>query len=428
MTTLKGTRSWAWRAVRERAAFAGCERGVTLIELIVALSVFAFISAGVTIGMGGALNLTRNNRNRSVAANLAAMEMDTIRSEEFEDLPLGLIETTETVDNVDYTIRRSSSWVTQGGSTGACDSPGGSRPAYLRATVSVLWPNMSGAEPPTSQTIITPPVGGYDPNSGHLAVKVLDSDAQLAPGHAVTVTPIAPPGAPDTQITTDEGCAFFPFLAAGSYNVAVSTVGNVDTQGVGAPETSAAVSVGVISSVQFDYDDSSTLELTLGQDPAFPVPSGVPVTLANPALQPSGAVAYTGSGTVRTFSDLYPFNDQYRAWTGDCPDADPASLGTVVPAEPGQLSSAIIEMERVRVTVVDALGNPRGSIPVTASHDAVPGACTATTLNLGSTDAIGRVDASLPYGAWNLKAGGITQAATLDPAAGDPTMVLVVVP
>jgi hypothetical protein len=38
--------------------------------------------------------MIRNDRHRSVAANLAAEEMDTIRSTDFTDLTVGRVETT----------------------------------------------------------------------------------------------------------------------------------------------------------------------------------------------------------------------------------------------------------------------------------------------------------------------------------------------
>ena len=89
----------------------GSERGLTMIELVVAVSVFAILAGGLALTIDSGLNLARNNRNRSIAANLASQEMDKVRQETFTSLPLGLVDRTESVDGVDYTVRRESEWV-----------------------------------------------------------------------------------------------------------------------------------------------------------------------------------------------------------------------------------------------------------------------------------------------------------------------------
>src|SRR5690349_5519298 len=98
------------------------ERGFSLIELVVAVSVFAIMGGGIALTIEGGLNLARNNRNRSIAANLASQEMDDVRQTSFTTLPLGLTQHTETVDNVPYTVRRETEWVDNSSATGPCDS------------------------------------------------------------------------------------------------------------------------------------------------------------------------------------------------------------------------------------------------------------------------------------------------------------------
>lgn len=177
------------------------EGGVSLIELVVALSVFTIVAAGVAAGMGGALTLLRNNRNRSVAANLAAAEMDAMRSADFSTIEAGRMSKTRRVgqEGIEYTIVRDAEWISQDSTGSACDSPSGSRPAYLRVTVRVSWPDMAGAEPVTSQTILAPPIGVYDPARGHLSVKVIDRAGAPGANHQVTVSG---PGGTFVQRTT----------------------------------------------------------------------------------------------------------------------------------------------------------------------------------------------------------------------------------
>ena len=75
---------------------------------------------------------------------------------------------------------------------------------------------MRGVTPAESSTILSPPVGSYDPNNGHIAVKVLGSDATPLGGVPVTVTAS---GFNRNLTTTSDGCAFFAFVPPASYTV-----------------------------------------------------------------------------------------------------------------------------------------------------------------------------------------------------------------
>ena len=202
-----------------------------MIELVVAISVFAILAWGLALTIEGGLNLARNNRNRSVAANLASQEMDDVRSASFTSLPLGQVDRSQAVDGVPYTVRRESEWVDNASTTGPCDSTNGT-PRVLRVTVSVFWGDMRGVTPAQSSTILSPPVGSYDPNNGHIAVKVLGSDATPLGGVPVTVTAS---GFNRNLTTTSDGCAFFAFVPPASYTVTLGAVGYVDRQGRPSP-------------------------------------------------------------------------------------------------------------------------------------------------------------------------------------------------
>ncbi len=75
-----------YRIRRRAAGRAQDEAGFTMVEMVIAIFIFAMVITGVGVGMSSALNLTRQNRNRSIAANLAAQQMDTIRSTDFDTL------------------------------------------------------------------------------------------------------------------------------------------------------------------------------------------------------------------------------------------------------------------------------------------------------------------------------------------------------
>ena len=79
------------------------ESGMTLLELVVAFLIFGILMLGIAHTMGTGLSMTRTNRHRSVAANLAAERMDTIRSMDFASIAAA----TQNVD-VDGMLRRTS--------------------------------------------------------------------------------------------------------------------------------------------------------------------------------------------------------------------------------------------------------------------------------------------------------------------------------
>ena len=216
--------------LRRRAARAQDEAGFTMVELVIGIFIFALVIGGVTVGMSSSLNLTRQNRNRSIAANLASQEMDTVRSTDFVDLPLGMITTTIPVDGVPYDVTRQTEWVTPSATSGACQAPSGSALAYLSVTVTVTWNNMAGVPAPTSHTVVTPPVGTYDTTRGHVAVMV--RDAAGAPQEGVPVA-LAGPGVADSQTTSLDGCAFFAYEPTGSYTVTLNKSNYVDLPGHG---------------------------------------------------------------------------------------------------------------------------------------------------------------------------------------------------
>ena len=63
--------------------------GYSVVELLVAVTVFALVFAAVSIGIGRSLEVNRGNRNRSAAAYLAARELEEVRSLAFASVALG---------------------------------------------------------------------------------------------------------------------------------------------------------------------------------------------------------------------------------------------------------------------------------------------------------------------------------------------------
>jgi Tfp pilus assembly protein PilV len=384
---------------------------MSLLELVVALTVFAIIMMGLAATLASGLTLTRNNRNRSVAANLASQEMDTVRAADFTTLASRT--TTEAVGGVGYTVHRELTWVNHAATNGPCDATN-TTPEVLRVHVWVDWPGRQGVPPATADTVLTPPVGAYSTNSGHIAVDVLDNSSAPEDNVMVSVTGPQASSAP----TNSDGCAFFAFLPAGTYTVSLNTPGWVDRQGNASPSQSVGVNVGQVSSVEFDYDQAATLQLTFG-DGNEVVPSNLPVTLGNTILLPTGTKLVAGSANPLSVGNLFPASDGYQAWAGSCADADPqgvdagsnafypgAQRDDPINAPPNQTTSATVTVASVTVQVVDGSGNPQANRSITAVHAADSVCASGETHTVGTTDANGDITIGLPFGTWQLQESG----------------------
>jgi hypothetical protein len=286
---------------------------------------------------------------------------------------------------------------------------------------------MNGIPPVESHTIVTPPVGTFDINTGHLAIKVLDRDGEAQEGIPVA---IAGPQS-QTQTTTSDGCVFFAFLTPGSYTASLSAPSHVDDQFEPAPAQTATVITSATASLLFLYDRTAALDLTLvGADAGSSAPSTVPLVIANTHLLPAGSAPFAGSGSPRLISDLFPYVDGYQVWAGECLDADPVYLGgergAPIAVEPGQTSVGTVPMPEVRVTVQNGLAEPVPGVAVNAIHAADTGCPSGETYSIGTTDAGGGITFALPFGTWQIQVGGtVVDTPTLTPGVGGPYTVAV---
>ncbi len=383
------------------------EFGVSLLELVIAVSVLSIVMLGVAATIDSGLGLTRNNKNRSVAANLASQEMDLIRSADFASLVAG--ESVYDVNGVSYTVHRELTWVPRDAANGPCDGANGD-PELLRARVWVSWPTMSGVKAPAADTVLTPPVGAYDPNTGHIAVKVLDRNA--APVYGVTASITGPSAA--SAVTNSDGCAFFAFLASGTYTVSLNTFPWVDRQGYQNPAQTVGVNVGQVSSVQFDYDQRARIRVWVEPTTALDAPDDYSLTIGNTGLLPAGIRSYTGSVNPRSITNLFPAIDGYSVWAGSCADADPEGLdvngdpyylGAVRDAQvettPGAITDHDLHLAPIRIVVTEA-GLPGDFEDVRITHAADHVCSTGENFLVGQTDANGVLEAELPYGTWTV--------------------------
>jgi hypothetical protein len=276
----------------------------------------------------------------------------------------------------------------------------------------------------TSQTLLTPPGGTYDPNDGHILVQAFDRDALPLGGQTVSIS--GPESA--SQVTTSDGCAFFAYLDPGTYTATINTTGHVDRQGNQPATQPVGVTASQITKVQFDYDEAATLSVALVTPSTVPpvtavIPSGIAMTVANSNLTvgtKSFSQAATGSGTTRTITPLFPYASGYQVWAGDCADADPASYtggsrGAVLASNPAGTTTGSANLDAVDVTVrfTTLLGLPVANATITATHTAGTGCTGGNTLTTTTrTDINGKLRLALPYGTWTIRATGTTSPYT----------------
>lgn len=410
----------------------GADEGFGLVEMLVAMTILALVMLTMAGQLGAVLKVARTNRNRSVAANLASREMDVVRGLDFSTLAaqIGQTVSTSTVDAFDYTVTRTLELIPQTSTSGGCDGGTGNSPAFVRVSIAVSWKSMGSIAPVRTQTVVTPPVGSYDPATGHVAVKVLDRNAQPLASQTVTLSGAGT----GTATTTTDGCAFFAYRAAGTYAVALSSAGYVGSQGTAAPSSPAVITAGTTTNVGFDYDQAATVAATLAPPTtAYTIPTGIQVALVNGRFLPAGIKEIAGTGAVRSLTNLFPFTDGYEYFAGECADADPEGIKTTVTPNvayyPGaQRAAAVsvaplvtsivtIPLVGVSVTVKDTSGAVQSGATVTPYHQADSG-CTALSLGTVTTDASGVARVALPYGGWAFKAvKGTKSYAPSNPAA-----------
>lgn len=416
------------------------EAGVSLAELLVAVTVLAIGVAGLLQGVVGGLTLARTNEARAVAANVADERMSYLRSMEFADIPTGQTVATVNRGGRDYDITQDAQYVTVSSADSPCDSPGGT-PAYLRVSLRVSWPDMESVRPVEADTVINPPVAAYDPYRGHLSVKVTDRDTLPSSGIKVAVTGIGSGTSnPGPQLTTSSGCAFFANLEPGDYEVSVEQTGHVDRQSVAVPVEPVTIGVAETQGLEFNYDAGAFVELT---SPAGAMPTtvtspalttnDVPISIFNNNHDTTGPWVHA-SATALAGVPVYPYDSGWDVWAG-CEEHGPTTENAAdwlrAPVDPGQTTQVPLPTAQIRVTVNDGTG------PVGGATLALVGTCTldgveeALTLEYDTdADGDGVHEVAVPAGPWRVEvvgavADGAWPTVELTPASAPDLSVVI---
>ena len=404
---------------RRLTAHGSPEGGLSLIEVMVAMVIFTVISVGVLYTMMNLLSVTRDSRNRQVAANLAAQEIDLAR--DVNDIFNVTTYSHDVSLNGDtFTVTRKQEWVYSTGGAAACGAGSGAL-RYKYVEVEVEWDGMRAATGVKSETFINPNARINDPAKGTLIISVTTAAGEGVSGVPITATPVS--GSTLTATTDSDGCAFILGVAPNTFTVKISSPAAstyVDISGVQEPTQPATVVAGTSASVPFTYDKAGTLNATYGAAGLL-----VPINLNTTLFSTRDAVNNTATVASNPRSFLVsPWPDGYSVVAGrtaDCRANDP-SLWTAsglkangekpaaVATESAVTTNVVVPMIGVTVTGMSATGTTnRYLVAVSNSVTTAgqPNCLTQQILRFAQTSTT-TMNIALPYGTWELHKGSST--------------------
>lgn len=404
------------------------EDGVTIVEVLVAMTVFAMIAVAVATGIVGSLALTHTSRSREVAIGLAQDAIDRARTA--TNLFSVVDETTTpTVGGLQYTVKQVARWVPTSGSANACGSGGGPL-AYKRISMTVSWSSGS-AQSVSMNSMVAPSSSVTAANLGMIIVSVSRVDGSGNSGVNVSIAPNSANPAGASAITstiapTDaNGCTYALNVKPGRYDVSLSKSGNIDdgtsSGSLGAqtasPSTTVTVQTSQTSAANFNYDTALSVA-PQWSDPnasttAFTAPTSSPVTLRRKS-------ADYGPFAAGTTALVFPYTDGYKAVPGTpstCASVDPENWTTangsaVAPrnlAQPATGTNAV--KAPVQVVTVKLAGKADNALTATTTapnaSSGDPGCATPATYTFTGLPVGGTATIALPYGTYTLRSGTV---------------------
>lgn len=428
------------------------QAGFTIIEVLVAMMVFSFISLGVAYGLTNSLVLTKDSRSRAAATQLASADLDAMRQQASSEADgvLGIASGSYTkqvqVNGITYTVTRTARWVDSTGAIGACGTGAGTL-SYKSVSETVTWPTSNKANGSVRMDTLIAPTSKLNVDTlGTIIVEVDNVAGAGAQGVDVAVSPTANGAtalAAQPADTDADGCTFALRVTPGTYTVGVSRTGGIGTSKstsapVANPTTTVQVVAGGTNKVTFVYDQAATLNLQFASGfTNVGIPSSLPVTLVSAdgtftaTTSPSSFFLGTSSATV----SVLPYASGYRAIGGSyvaatgggsatCVSPDPAQWTTPAAADqavgkavaPSQVSRGGVTTVSVPLGVFQVSTGVYRYLTAVGSATAVdgnPGCSAPMTLTIAVPITLLTTPTfALPYGTWQLYAGALPGATT----------------
>lgn len=415
---------------------AAPEGGFSLVEVLIAMMVFAVLAIGVAYSLLSVLAMTKEGRAREMATNLAAQEIDLDRSAK-DVFTLG--DATRTVTNAGgtFTVRRTTQWVSGAGEGSGCGSGTGVL-QYKRINVSVSWDGMrAGASPVSTDTQLAPKNVINDPALGTIIVATLAAGGAGSAGVSVSAAPTAGV-AGNTAVgvtgpaTNAQGCSYLLKVVPGTYDVTVSRAGYIDNGQVptSTKATNVAVTAGTSASAGFVFDLAGSFSVNYASNAAagtVQFPSNLDTTLLSTAgVYVSTATAAAASRTL----PLFPFPGGYAVMAGKYVAPSQSSPGCIsVDPEAWPAAPTLKAAARTLSTTTTAAALPMGvltlsgaagkyitAVSATGTGTGDPGCTVSMTYTFDALAAAGKI--ALPYGSWTLFTGSAKGVKTTALAAG----------
>jgi prepilin-type N-terminal cleavage/methylation domain-containing protein len=420
------------------------ESGVSLIEVIVAMMIFAIISVGVAYSLLSAFTITGDSRARAVATNLAAQEIDLDRSsgdlfslystaaDKQVQVPAGT--------GAVYSIKRTVSWVYGSGGDVDCNASATSSILYKRVRVQISWPKMIG-QPVVSDTVLAPSTKISVDTLGTILVSTKSAAGAPIAGIGVTVSP--DPGSVPSA-TDSMGCSYVLKVPPGTYTVTASKTGYLDPFQNQAPSKIVTVKAGQSTSAGFTYDRAGAVAWAWPSSGSVKAPSTAAVSVLSTygvwttaATSPTSALLFPSTVYSIVAGAYAPYTEANPGCRspnpGDWPQYTAGGRTYLAPAAP------VTSVSPGATTPAANVGTlPMGSITVTnpsnqsanlylravsttpfVSGD--PG-CTGKPQTIDFSVQLGKSSGSkltiaLPYGAWTLKYGTSAPPSTAVPSS-----------
>jgi len=464
------------------AAASAPDGGFSLIEVVVAMMLFALVAVMVSTTLVVINRTTDTASVRQTAMNLAQTQVDLARTTtDFAKLTDTAAPIVKTVSGRAFSITQHVAWLgANDGDVGQCTAGSG---ASIGKTikVTVTWAAMGLAKPVELDSIVSPDSRLGSQSTGAIVAAVRGANGQPMTGLTVSAVPNAVPNGaasvPGGAVATDAGgCAYLANVTPGNYDVSVKGTGTntyIDNTQVYLPvQKGLAVSVASSTTVSFQYDQVGAFQAVLAAQPGITatsplLPGSFNLSFVNtygvflpPAVSQSGttvnlkahpySAGYTViGGDLGGLANRSPVTLPPATSTSQCLDVDPTQWpasadGTLVPppaapAVAAVAGSATAAVANVTMGALNLQKTTSGISTVTIKTAPTvveaddPGCASGSSYTVSLSDK-NLHTVLLPFGSWtvvkatgltaSLPAGSPAQNATRTDASGNFTVTL----
>jgi len=416
------------------------DSGFTLVEVIVAITVFGMIITGALVGIATVMRVTSDNSARAQATNLAVSAIDAARIEAQDNITgMGGRSDPVPVDGRTYTVKRTLDWQYTDGTTNRCTASatgGTAQLLFLNVHIKVTWPGMGSAAPVVQETVFSPSTNINDPTLGTILVQVqsITGSGGIA-GIAAAIVPAptsvvpgnkAAPLATTPDLTNSDGCTVAIKVTPGTYTVTLAGPGGAqyrDQDQAAAPTKTIVVREGQSSGAAFNYDPAIAVTMTYGSNGSSPL---LPTNLMTSFVSTYGTYKATGTPSTQYLSPIPsgyvvypgPYDSNVTKADGSvnpnsCLSTDPTMWPRAADGRTGKTPTPAVSKDQlagsVSMGLVTLTINKSDTILTAKTAAAAgddPGCKIGQTLAFSrtATGSSGTVDltVALPYGTWTI--------------------------